>query len=113
MVARQMQCCGMKELVNIGASGSAEEALIRFRNDCVGLRFAHAVFTGVTRGHRNYARDLADLIIQEDLGAVVSTEVRVNPNSRNPLQAYLWTPNKRALRAWWKANGTPAPLDLR
>lgn len=108
MTINHMRCCGTKELTDIGNMGSPERVMRELGRICYyeDLPAAHVVFTGVVAkgGRNNYARKLAKFITDNGLGAVVSTPIKVNPNTHNPIQAYLWTPNKRAVKAWWKAH---------
>ena len=46
----------------------------------------------------HYGRNLANYIKKNKLGDVVATQKRVNPNSGNRIQSWLWTVNKRNLR---------------
>lgn len=47
---------------------------------------------------------LAAYIKDNKLGTIISSEIRVNPNSKNKIQTWIWHVNKRALSKWLKEN---------
>lgn len=51
------------------------------------------------------AGKLVALIRKHKLGEVVQTRSKINPNSKNRIRAYLWTPSRKALNAFAKKRG--------
>lgn len=45
-------------------------------------------------------RKLANYIEAVGFGTITTSRVKVNPNSGNELEAFLWVPNLEAMRAW-------------
>lgn len=57
-------------------------------------------------------RQLRNHIIARGLGAVKTTDVRVNPNSHNPLEVFLFVPNWNELEKWYKTDGKPEKAKM-
>ena len=94
--------CGVRELR--GVSWTEPLALIKGLN----LRnLAHVVFSDrLTNGgpFGNSGAKFAAFITANHLGEVHRTASRVNPNSRNPIAVWTWTPNKAAVQKLLKAS---------
>lgn len=61
---------------------------------------------------RGYGQMFHDFIITEKLGEVYQSPLRPNkawhPDHSN--QVYIWMPDHRALKAWWKVNDPSNPV---
>lgn len=70
------------------------------------LSGSHVVFTQAskTRVKSGYGYNLANLIEKEKLGTVVAGDPSRNPNSGNYVHPFIWTPDKKGIRAWAKRN---------
>lgn len=99
------QCCGLGEMSGLSDFRRPELALKSLFRDDSGLllRQPHLIFTQAGRG-ATYGKRFAAYLIKEGLGTVVATPSKTNPNSGNPLVAWIWTPNKKALKAWGAAH---------
>lgn len=116
-----MNCCGLRELSNLSGSYSPREAMQNFlqvacprggryswntgKHTYVNeLRFSHVIFSEAKNGSGNYGERFAAYIRRNNLGDVVASGRRVNPNSGNQVKCWVWTLNKRALIAWANKN---------
>lgn len=113
-----LACCGVKEMQNIARHRTPEAILqafcenrfaIQTDDSYIGpvgngkLRAAHFLFTQAGEGPRNhYGYDLEYYIRENNLGLVMRTEPKRNPNSRRMLVAFIWTPDEKRLKTWWK-----------
>jgi hypothetical protein len=108
------ECCGMAELSGISNFKGGEDfikALLLDGGDTLDdLNNAPlVVMTAVTklgakpRKAVTYGPAIATYLTENGLGEVVASPLRVNPNSKNTLVAYLWTPNYKALDKHLKA----------
>lgn len=85
-----LQALGAQSLFNIGRG--------RYRGDVALTPFV--LFTDPERNLRGAA--LMDYIIKKDLGSVVRSETRTNPNSNNPLNIYIFAPDDKKFKAWYE-----------
>ena len=90
-------CCGINELGHIMDDESAEHTLADL--DYYDLN-AHVIFSVTSRETKGHLRgkQLAKLIKDNKLGAIVETKGNRNPGHTGTLKAWLWTPNKMALK---------------
>lgn len=123
--ARDMSCCGIKEIHGIQDSASPQESIKLFLSTHkVFNRHSYNkisslyVFSAVVkeRGTANnydgvaglitdttYGPKLAAYIRKNKLGEVVEGPARVNLNHRkHTIQAWFWSPNWKGLRKWHK-----------
>lgn len=110
----EMACCGITEIQGLSDHRNSEEALKEFCRIAGGYdwewRFRFAVFTEAGGKKSTYGKNFARYIEKHGLGEVVATKTKVNPNSGNPLKAFVWTMNIPALKSWAKENGV-SPED--
>ena len=122
--------CGVQEICGLSFYGKdAERAMLEFcklniaaenthhrYGSCyyAGYRlFCFYLFTAASeeQGYAKYGTAFADYIKEHQLGDVVGTPKTVNrafhPDHSN--QAWLWTPDEDALRAWWDEHKPPIP----
>lgn len=103
-------CCGVGEYHGLNEDWhSAREVLYaiaheaeEFRRENLGSSYCHVYLTQIDGTAR--LRAVQSLIEREGLGHWVRTRPSVNPNSGNMVTAAFYTPNKRALIAWYKEN---------
>jgi len=93
-----IQCCGIKELR--GISNRLPQDIL---ND-----IAEEWFVDVPRAYMIFSceskyaagRQLEKFIKHNNLGTVVRTKSKVNPNSGNLLSVWLWAVNNTAFKKW-------------
>lgn len=106
-ISDEFNCCGLREITDLSSHREPEEAflnLLRLLNNPYyprTRRWRHAVFT---EAKGNYGRKFATFLRQNHLGKVVCTPKEINPNSGNPLRAFVWTVDWPAVEAWEQAN---------
>ena len=103
-------CCGIREVHNLGADryeDNPKKALI----DILQIRFeeyensAFILFSEVrTKKSYKYGQQLKKLIEKLNLGKVLSTNSKINPNSKNTIRVYLWEVNQKAVKDYWNLN---------
>ncbi len=64
-------------------------------------RQAFLIFTDNVSDSDN-GKDLEDYIKEHKLGTVKATRQRRNPNTENMIKVWIWTPNERNLKAWYR-----------
>jgi hypothetical protein len=111
-----LECCGVKEIDGLSKFDDDPEAAMsafclartgynHYHQDTssisssLQLNFAHILFTQA--GNVTYGQQFARFIRANRLGSVVRSRIQVNPNSKNPLAAYIWTVDRLALKRWW------------
>ena len=92
-----LTCCGVREYHGIRCTPQkiVEEVFDELLVD--DDKFAFVLFTDIRDTKRGLK--LARFINQHNLGEVVSSRKKVNPNTDNPLKMWTWTPNQRSLKA--------------
>lgn len=50
----------------------------------------------------NFGEELADYITKHKLGGVKASRQRRNPNTDNMIRVWIWSPNERNLKAWYR-----------
>lgn len=122
-------CCGVSAIANLGSHKNAEEAMKQFcKAELVGYGDAfvipnvYYVFTAgpeVPAGqpgssHHSkawvkYGTEFAAYIVEHGLGDIATLGQHLNlkyhPNTT--CQVWLWHPNAKALKAWWKGVNKP------
>ena len=93
-------------------SGSGYNTKQAMRGVCYTLRkkykrivkipFTTMIFTGVV--NEKYPGNLSRLIKNANLGEVMATNERVNPNSDNIIKVYIWHIDKKRLSQWFTKN---------
>lgn len=63
----------------------------------IGVRFRYVVFSQARKSH-NYGIDFAAYIRENNLGSLVETDFNTNPNTGNPIKAWIWTVDWIALK---------------
>ena len=122
MVINKTSCCAIQDIDQLSAHGTARGAMIAF---CQQALHHPPVFMGptdkgrkdeissfylftaaVSKRHPTYGQDFYDFIKENELGDVYQSPLRPNrawhPEHSN--QVYVWTPDLKALREWWKDN---------
>ena len=116
--------CGLRDLVISGYD--PKEVMLHVCRACVNPKYvslqrvtenkfshiaAHVIFSQAARkGVTSYGDKLAAFITENGLGSVLKTEQILNPDhGPNYITAYVWTPDNKALEAWWEKN---KPKDI-
>lgn len=94
-------CCGIHELGFVRDDQTPEDSLMSFNAHDLCAHVLFSVTSAETKMHKK-GHDLANYIIAHGLGEIVTTGARKNPGHSGTLKAWLWTPNKTALRALQK-----------
>lgn len=118
MVVESTKCCGILEIHNLRTE-SAPGAMRRLckqywsnsrlvpdpePNGRFMPLFPNIVlFTAVVDGANTYGQNFAKLIAENDLGTVVESEERKNPNTGYTVKGWLWSINKDKLKEWYLA----------
>lgn len=118
MISYNMQCCGLKELSGLSSHrspGAALKTLATRKSSYWGatstsyenepprtIWAAHVIFTQAGK-NAQYGYRLKDYIEKHDLGQVLATYAKVNPNSGNPLVTFIWTLNRGNWVEWVKS----------
>lgn len=53
---------------------------------------------------KKFGNALEKYIKKESLGAIIKTQTRINPNSKNPLKVWVWTLNHDNIKKWYLKN---------
>ena len=120
MYLNSMECCGLREIHGISQHRDPEVAFKRLINDnkesdwCWDdtrksppnwpSNWRFAVFTQAGARSR-YGNKFAAYIKANNLGEVIETATKVNPNSSNPLKTFVWTLNHQRVVEHAKALG--------
>lgn len=92
-------CCGIQELGYVRDDGSPEEVLMSNSYDDLAAHVVFSVTSSQTPNHKK-GKALAAFILANKLGNVVEAPSAKNPNHPGTLKAWIWTPNKTALKRW-------------
>ena len=102
-VLSSQNCCGIREISGVwnidGPKGVLKTVHSYFRGggSCAIIMFSDAMAYGD-------GAKLSAIIKKHKLGLVVETGRVHNPNSGRAIKGWLWTVNKKALKAWYKKN---------
>lgn len=108
MALHETTCCGIDEID--GLSRDPKDTLLevcqeKYDNGGWGdvSRQAYIIFHDANKNGNGIA--MAKYITKNNLGDIVSpARSRINPNSRNYIRAWVWSPDEKLLKAWWKKN---------
>ena len=103
-IERNLSCCGIHELVDIGIEGdnNPPEEIIEevcksyFRNES---KCAFYIFSDIHRKRRG--KQLVEYITKNELGKITESPTKINPNSESSLKVWIWTINTKNLRIMW------------
>lgn len=100
---RGMSCCGVKEITEVDAppkaiiNGIVDDIFGENGMDCAFLIFTDALREGNGRKFKNY-------ILKNELGTVIESGRKENPNSGNNIRVWIWTPDMKKLKEIYKEN---------
>ena len=106
-------CCGIAELADIRNDASPERSILNVDYpDSQGV-----IIFSDTNGHRyKYGTALARYIRKHKLGSVTGKAPTINPNTRNRVRVWMWSPTRttlkkhqRELRKKFPKPATPQP----
>lgn len=97
-------CCGVKELVGVSDATPAQ-FLWELKTEDEGCTSRNFVFTDITQ-HRKSSQiggwAFAKFIRRKRLGTVLGpSKPGKNPNTRNLVCVWVWTPNVKAVQRWF------------
>ena len=94
----KLDCCGITELAFIKEDESALESVMNIEpNDQ-----AIVMFSDIGSTRYRYGKRLHALIGKEKLGIVIAIPVVTNPNTSHRVKMWVWTLNRRSLKAFQK-----------
>lgn len=102
---RGLDCCGIRELIDIDAYLTEPEQIIADVCEEYYIhehRCAFYLFSDIQ--DKKSGKELSSFIKKNKLGTITMSPVRVNPNSDNSLRVYLWTISRANLRKYWYKN---------
>lgn len=105
-VLEDTSCCGVDEITSLNSK--PEQTLLEVCEDKYsawgdGAVHAFLIFTDAVK--YKHGAQLEKYIIKHKLGTIYKTaKSRRNPNSGNQIMVYIWAPNERTLKRWYKAN---------
>ena len=116
---RSTACCGMRELHGLNFRNwnpvtrtsdlSPADQLVRVvSRDCFDRDtnpYCMVLFTDIVSKYHQQGTLLANYIYDNELGDIIETPVKTNPNTNNSIRAWIWTINKTKLRSWHRKNG--------
>ena len=97
-IERTLQCCGIRELA--GITGRTPTNILQsmaaewFEN----TPRAYIIFS--CQSNEPAGRQLSAYIRQKNLGTIIKTKSKINPNSGNKITAWLWAVNNKELQEW-------------
>lgn len=115
----QMGCCAFNEVRDLHSHRGAPSAMKAFCQQTftqfayrrIGAFYIFTALVKTTDGTRyavgTYGDSFANFIIKNKLGDVIPTMVRANRRNapRHHVKGWVWAPNEKNLKAWWKNNG--------
>lgn len=96
-------CCAVDEIN--GIDEKPKDVLISICDEKYGggdSKQAFIIFTDNVTEY-SHGENLAKYIKKNKLGSLQVTRARKNPNSGNLVKVWIWTPNERKLKMWYKA----------
>jgi hypothetical protein len=76
--------------------------------DVSDINFKFFLFSdGTEKHHENHAvtgTKFSKFVVDNGLGIISSSAIRVNPNSGNRIRIWIWDINRHALLKWYKEN---------
>lgn len=109
-ILRDTSCCGVHEIEAL--ERTAKESLLEICEEKYGWgasQQAFILFTDITTSVRG--RKLSKYITDNNLGDIIKTASKVNPNSGNRVTVWVWAVNEKRLLAWWNKNKSSNDWD--
>lgn len=109
----ETSCCGLSEVE--GLSTNPKETLLEICHSKYdewgpGKSQAFILFTDAVKYKRGTM--LAKYIEKNKLGVIYkTTRAKKNPNTNNLIIVWIWSPNEKNLRSWWKKNRDESDYD--
>lgn len=93
-------CCGIQEIINICDTAGRPEFAAYAASEENAAFFVFSSITNGKTGGKSPGTELAEFIEANGLGTVVKSGPSKNGNTKNKLTMWVWTPDKKALKAW-------------
>lgn len=101
-------CCGVTEID--GIMGVEPDEILKgirsevvaysdYRRDTLVMQCAHVMFTDL--GNQEWAKKLAKFIAKNDMGLVIRTKARRNPNTGRNVGVWIWSVAPKAVKKWY------------
>lgn len=109
MTLSNTTCCGVDEME--GLEYDPLQNMLQYCEErfIMGETQAFVLITDAVKNGNG--RRLVNFILNNKLGSVISTESKKNPNSGNYIRAWLWSPNIKEVKSWWKNNKPKSLLE--
>lgn len=103
---RSTQCCGLREIEQLSGR-TPKKSMKLVCNDLINgfdgrTSGAFILFTGIKRS--KYGEKFQEFIEQNELGEVIVTKEKKNPNSGNNLKVWVWAIEPKKLKKWYLKN---------
>lgn len=106
LYVNETSCCGVREFDCVDDYDDPLQLLLRF---CVEenvdgnfLNYAFVVFTDRVNSKRG--QKLANYIVKNNLGRIVESRAKINPNTSNKIKVWIWDIDNINLKRWYKKN---------
>lgn len=97
-----LNCCGINEIDGIGDYKREPEKIVRDVCDRYfesTIKCAYYIFSDI--GKKTAGKTLADYILKNKLGTITLPKTKINPNSKNSLNMWIWSINAANLKKYW------------
>lgn len=101
-------CCGNDEIYNLQRDPTENVLKVAFQRYEEENKAAFYTFADVV-GFKNGSR-LAKFIVKNNLGQIVETRSKRNPNTDNRIRVWIWDVDDVALKRWWAKNKQKASV---
>ncbi len=104
--------CGINEISSISESDNTPEGIVKYivRN---ADKKAHFIYSDVTMKRKKLIKskgeELSKYIKKHKLGKITVSPPALNKNSGNTIKQWIWTPDHKELKTWYKKIGKQTP----
>lgn len=95
-------CCGMGDITNLTSNADQLANLKELAPRIINARRPFCTFSCPIRS--SHGLDFKAIVLEHKLGKVIESSVKMNPNSNNDLQIFLWEVDLDKLTKWWDKN---------
>jgi hypothetical protein len=93
--------CGVRVCVEMSGTPQCKMCQVAYRlSDKSSFFPAHFLFSDIVDKEGGTA--FANYIRRNKLGKVVQSPIAINPNSNHKIRVWIFTPDKKAIRKWYK-----------
>lgn len=106
-IDRTRSCCGVGELTYLNSVRGGEAKLKEIYERRVGGGSKYPFYFWADKTKGGFAKELADAIKKYNLGTVLKTASKKNPNSNNNITVYMWEVKPILLARWYSSYTAP------